>query len=56
LASSIPPRIEDRARPASTGIWDLTIDAGKGTLAPSSDATGIVPLAFGAAAFMLEGI
>jgi len=47
ISASLPLEIHDKARPANTGHWQLTVADGKGTLTPNGSVSSPAPLALG---------
>ena len=47
VSASVPLEIHDRARPANSGRWQLTVADGKGTLAPNGGMSSPAPLTLG---------
>jgi predicted acetyltransferase len=47
VSASAPLEIQDQARPANSGHWQLTVADGKGTLAPNGGAPSPGPLTLG---------
>jgi len=47
VSASVPLDIEDRARPANTGSWQLTVANGTGTLTPNGGGASPAPLTLG---------
>jgi predicted acetyltransferase len=47
ISVSLPLEIHDKARPANTGHWQLTVADGKGTLTPNGSVSSPAPLTLG---------